>query len=244
MINKPKNILAIIPARGGSKRLPGKNIKILAGKPLIAYAITAAKKSKLVNRVIVSTDDKEIAKIAKKYGGEIPFMRPARLATDRAKTISALLHAVKFMEKEEKTVFDIIVLLQLTTPFTTSEDIDSAINTLLKTKTKSCVSVCPVSERPEWMYSLKGNRAKPFINFKKQAYASHFLPKAYCLNGAVYAIFRDTLIKEKKIFDNTSISAILMPRERSCDIDEPLDFEIAKVISKYIKYDKKNTNRK
>lgn len=243
-MKKNLNILAIIPARGGSKRLPGKNIKPLCGKPLIYYVISAAKKSKLVNRVIVSTDYEEIAKVAEKCGAEVPFLRPARLATDRAKTISALLHAVKFMEKKEKTLFDIIVLLQLTTPFTTSEDIDSAIRTLIKTKTKSCVSVCPISERPEWMYKVRGMRAKPLLNLKKQSEASHFLSKAYRLNGAVYAIRRETLINERKIFDNSNISVIIMPRERSCDIDEPIDFEIAKVISRHIKNDKKNTNRK
>lgn len=231
------NILAIIPARGGSKRLPGKNIKILAGKPLIAHAITAALKSKLVNRVIVSTDDPKIANVAKKYKAEVPFLRPARLATNRAETLPVLIHAVNYLEKKEKTIFDIVVLIQPTVPFVEAKDIDKAITTLLKSKTKSCVSVCEISERPEWMYCLKGSRAKPFMNLPKQSYASQFLPKVYWLNGAVYAILRDTLIKDKKIFDNTNISAIVMPRERSYDIDEPLDFLIVQEVKKHIKHD-------
>lgn len=242
MNKKPLNILAIIPARGGSKRLPGKNIKKLAGKPLIAYSISAALKSKLVNRVIVSTDDKKIAKVARKYKAEIPFIRPAKYATDRATTLSVLIHAVKFLEEKENVIFDIIVLLQLTTPFVNSEDIDKAITTLIKTKTKSCVSVCEVKERPEWVYTLRGSRAKPFINLKKQSCASHFLARAYLLNGAVYAIKRDTLVKEKKIFDNTNISAIIMPRERSYDIDYQLDFDIAQLVIKKIKNVKINKN--
>lgn len=219
--------------------MPGKNIKPLHGKALIGYAIEAAKNSKYISRVIVSTDDIEIASVAQKFGAEIPFMRPAHLATDRAKTLHVLIHAVKFLEKEEKSSFDIVVLLQLTAPFTRAEDIDLAIETLLKTKTKSCVSVCPVSEHPEWMYTLKGRRAKPLLDLKKQAEASHFLHRAHRLNGAVYAILRDTLIIEKKIFDNTNISAIVMPRERSIDIDEPIDFEIAKIILSELKKENK-----
>lgn len=236
---KKQNILAIIPARGGSKRLPGKNIKLLFGKPLIAYSILAAKKSNLINRVIVSTDDEKIADVAKKYHAEIPFIRPAKLATDRAKTLPVLLHALNFMEKKEKTRFDIIVLLQLTTPLVQTEDIDSAIKTLVKTNTKSCVSLCEISEHPEWMYNLKNNHAKPLINLPRQAEASHFLTKAYRLNGAVYAISRDLLVKEKKIFDNSSLSAIVMPKNRSIDIDEALDFEIAKILIKQQKKCKK-----
>lgn len=220
--------------------MPGKNIKKLAGRPIIAYSIEAALKSRLVKRVIVSTNDEKIAKVAKRYKAEIPFIRPARLATDRAKTLPVLIHAVKYLEKKEKTVFDIIVLLQPSTPFLTSGNIDEAIETLIKTKTKSCVSVCQISERPEWMYTLRGHRAKPFIKMKKQSQASQFLPRAYRLNGAVYAILRDTLMKEKRIFDNTNISAIIMSRERSYDIDYPIDLDIAQIVVKKLKNDQKN----
>lgn len=238
MTKQSLKILAIIPARGGSKRLPGKNIKPLINKPLIAYAISAAKKSKYINRIIVSTDDEKIALTATKWGAEVPFLRPAHLATDKAKTLPVLFHATKYMEKEEQLKYDIIVLLQLTTPFTKTEDIDLAIETLIKTKSKTCVSMSPVSEPPEWMYILKGNRAKPLFDLKKQAQASHFLKKTYRLNGAVYAIRRSTLIDEKQIIVNSSLSAVIMPRNRSVDIDDPLDFEIAKTVAKFLKNDK------
>lgn len=232
---KKLNILAIIPARGGSKRLPGKNIKKLAGKPLISYAISAALKSKYVGRVIVSTDDLKIASVAKKFKAEVPFIRPAKLATDKAETVSVLIHAVEFMETKENIKFDIVVLLQLTNPFVMSKDIDEAIKTLIKSRSKSCVSMCEVKERPEWVYTIKGRHAKPFYNFPKQNRASHFLPKAYCLNGTVFVISRDFLMKEKKIFDSSNMSAIIMPRERSCDIDYQLDFDIAEAIIKKVK---------
>jgi len=232
--------LTIILARGGSKRLPGKNIKLLCGKPLIAYAIEAALKAKLISRVIVSTDDKKIAQIARQYGAEVPFRRPARLASDRTTSLNALLHAVKFLEKKEKTIFDIIVLIQVTTPFVTSQDIDTAIEVLLKTNTKSCVSVCEIAERPEWMYVLRRQRAKPFVKFSRQNQPSHFLPKVYRLNGAVYVVRRKTLIEQKKLSDITSMSAIVMPKERSVDIEDELDFTIVKTLMKRRNHDKKN----
>lgn len=222
-----KKIIAIIPARGGSKRVPRKNIKLLNGKPLISYAIKAAKKSKYVDRVIVSTDDLEIASVAKKYGAEVPFMRPAELATDTALALSVMQHAINYIEAVDKNKVDLVVLIQATSPMVLSEDIDAAIERLIEIKANSCVSVCSIAERPEWMYEFRGQKIRPFIKTKgEEIRRSQDLPKLFRLNGAVYVIRRDTLMKKGRILDKDNATAIVMPRERSFDIDEPIDFKI------------------
>lgn len=236
---KNKKIVCVIPARGGSKGVPGKNIKLLNGKPLIAYAIEAARKSKYVDRVIVSTDYEEIAKVAKKYKAEVPFLRPAELATDTAPTLPVLQHVIKYLEEKESFFPDIHVLIQPTSPFVLSADVDAAIEQLVKTRTNSCVSICEISERPEWMYKLEGVKIKKFLKNPPKGTRRQDLPKVYRLNGAVYATKRDTIMKSGKITDSDNSSAIIMPRERSYDIDEPLDLKIADFLMKqYAKTDK------
>ncbi|OGN04111.1 MAG: hypothetical protein A2831_02260 [Candidatus Yanofskybacteria bacterium RIFCSPHIGHO2_01_FULL_44_17] len=226
-----QKIIAIITARGGSKRLPGKNIKRLLGKPLIAYAIEAAKKSKYVDRIVVSTDDKEIAGVAKKHGAEVPFMRPAELATDTARTLPVLQHAVRYYEKEKKFKPDLVVLIQPTNPLIESEDVDGAIEKIIATKTNSCFSVTKISERPEWMYKIDSKLAQLFINKKKsQTLRSQDLPKLAITNGAVYVMKYDTLMKKGLIEDPRNSSIYLMPRERSVDIDNLFDFELAEFL--------------
>lgn len=231
-----KKILAIIPARGGSKGVPRKNIKLLNGKPLISYSIRAALKSKFIDRVIVSTDDKEIAEVAKRYKAEVPFLRPAELAQDTSPTLPVLQHAINFLKNEENYKIDFVVLLQPTTPLMLASDIDSAIEKLVQTKTNSCVSVCEISERPEWMYVFKGSKIKPFIQINEKTGRRQDLPKTYRLNGAVYVIKKDVLMKKNKIIDKDNLSAIIMPIERSVDINEPVDFPIIEAIIKQIKF--------
>jgi len=230
-----KTILAIIPARGGSRRIPGKNIKLLSGKPLIAYSINAALKSKYIDRVIVSTDSKEIARVAQKYKAEVPFLRPKKLSGDKATTVSALRHAVRFLEEQENYKADIIVLLQPTTPLILPEDIDETVKKLVKTNSNSCVSLCEISERPEWMYKIKKNKANPFMRAKNSAKRIRSLPEIFRLNGGIYATKRDILMKKNRIIDNSNLSAMVMPRERSIDIDEPFDFLIAEAMIKHNK---------
>src|SRR3989338_1584602 len=139
---KTQKVICIIPARGGSKRVPRKNIKLLKGKPLISYAINAAKQSKYIDRVIVSTDDQEIARVAKKYGAEVPFMRPADLATDTALGLPVIQHAINYVESVDKDEVNFVVVIQPTSPMVLSQDVDSAIEQIVKTKANSCVSVC------------------------------------------------------------------------------------------------------
>jgi len=226
---KKHRILAIIPARGGSKRLPGKNIKKLHGIPMIAYAINAARHSKYVDKLIVSTDDKQIARISKKFGADIPFIRPWELATDTAKTVDVLFHAINYFETEKSTSFDYIVLIQPTSPLIQTQDIDDAIKKIIKTKKQSCVSVCEISERPEWLYSIKNNSIVPFSSIHNINLRSQELPKLFRINGAIYVSSKQ-LIKNRKILDEQSLEFILMPRERSIDIDTIHDFKQAEFL--------------
>lgn len=228
MAQKP-TILCIIPARGGSKRLPGKNSMPFLGKPLIAYAISVAKGSKYVDRVIVSTDDEDIARVAKEAGAEVPFMRPAELASDTAPTVPVLQHAVEFVEKGGERV-DYIVLIQPTVPGVETDDVDAAIEKLLETKARSCITVCDIVDPPSWMYRLNEKGVLSLYTKQDQAARSQDLEKLYRVNGAVYVTTRTTLMEENKIIDNANCVGIIMPRERSTDIDTQSDFLIAEVL--------------
>lgn len=241
---KSKKILVVIPARGGSERLPGKNIKPINGKPLISYAINAAKQSKYADRIVVSTDDPEIAYIAKKYKAEVPFMRPTELASHTAPTLSVLQYAVKHYESNGLKP-DLIVLIQPTNPLVKTEDINGALETIFKTKTNSCFSVCEISQRPEWMYRIYGKQPKLFLEEdRKPTERSQDLPHLVIINGTVYVTKYDTLMRKNKIRDeNTSI--YVMPRERSVDIDDLFDFELAKfLLNRQNLNKKKNKNKK
>ena len=230
---KDKKILCVITARGGSKRLPGKNIKQLNGKPLIGYAIDAAKGSKYIDRVIVSTDDEQIASVAKECGAEVPFMRPAELATDTATSLMALQHAVGAVEAEG-TQYYLIVLIQPTVPGVLSIDVDAAIEKIIETGANSCVSVTEITERPEWMYRLDlEGKATPYM-LPSEA-RSQDLEKIYRGNGAIFVTAHSTLVEESKILDHANNAAIVMPRERSVDIDSPHDFFMAEQSLRYQK---------
>lgn len=231
---KNNKILVVIPARGGSKRLPRKNIKKIGGKPMIAHAILAAKKSKYIDRIIVSTDDLAIAKVARKYGAEVPFIRPVELASDTATALPVLQHAVAYIEKRDKFKPGLIVLIQSTSPLVQSGDIDGAIEKIIATKTNSCFTVSVISQRPEWMYYLEDKKPKLFLTNANLNIRSQDLPKLGIINGAIYVMKYDTLMKKNKIQDdNTSI--YIMPKERSVDIDDLVDFKTAEALMKYDK---------
>jgi len=225
-------IIAIIPARGESKSIPRKNIKLLAGKPLIAYTIETALKCKLLDRIIVSTDDKEIAAISKKHGAEVPFMRPRELALDSIPMLPVLQHAVSYLEQNEKLHIDIVVLLQPTSPFREVSDIESCIKKLKKEKADSVVTVCEAEHNPYFvMMKFQDDNLVPLLKTEKPVTTRQDALKVYRLNGAVYAVKRDVLMNENKIFtDNTK--AVIMPQEKSIDLDHPLDFEFAEFLIK------------
>jgi len=222
------NILAIIPARGGSRGIPRKNVRLLCGKPLIAYTIEVALSSKLVNRVVVSTEDKEIADISKEHGAEV-ISRPPELAQDDTPSLPVFQHAIKHMEEMEDYRPEIIVVLQPTSPLRIAEDIDRAIEEFLEAKYDSVVSVCEVEHPPQWMYTLAGERLKPLIKGGKKVVQRQDASKVYRLNGAVYVYSRDTAMKENRV-PGRDTKAYIMPLERSIDIDTELDFKLAELL--------------
>lgn len=215
-----KTVLAIIPARGGSKGVPGKNIRVVAGKPLIAWTIEAAKKSKYLDRLILSSEDPEIIKVAEKWGLEVPFVRPTELAQDDTPGIDPVLHALT-----ELSNYDYMVLLQPTSPLRTAEDIDRCIERCLDLKAPSCVSVTEPDKSPYLMYTLEGQNIRPLMTGDFFACRQE-IPKVLALNGAVYDAQVDWL-RNKKAFVGEETAAYEMPKWRSIDIDEKFDLMVA-----------------
>lgn len=220
---KGKNIIAIIPARGGSKRILRKNIKDFAGKPLIYYSIFEAKKSKYINQVIVSTEDEDIAKTAKEFGAKI-ILRPKELAKDESSIIRVLQQTIEFLKEKEKYETDIVVLLQPTSPLRTVDDIDKCITKQIETGADSVETFCPVKEHPAMMFKIENGEAIP-IDPENLPKRSQDLPKLYVENGAVYVITKDVL-KQNTVYGKLHVP-ILMSRKKSIDIDDEIDFQNA-----------------
>lgn len=223
MIEKNK-IVALIPARGGSKGIKNKNIIDLCGKPLISYTIQAALESKYIDKVIVSTDSQEIADVAIKYGAEVPFLRPGELASDTSKTIDAVMHAVGELEKR-KEEYDILILLQATQPLRTADDIDSAIELFIKNKGQSLVSVSPVEDNPILIRTIDNLGRMNSILPMKSTCRRQDMPLYYRVNGCIYINLISELDLNTSFNDNTI--PYIMPKERSVDIDEIKDLLIA-----------------
>jgi CMP-N,N'-diacetyllegionaminic acid synthase len=228
MIDKHK-IICVIPARGGSKGVPRKNIKKLADKPLIAYTIEQALQSQYIDRTIVSTEDNEIADISKGYGAEVPFIRPDALAGDQVATIDVLLHTINWLEEEEKYDFGILVLLHTTTPLRAVKDIDSCIEILKNTKADNVFSVAEAHRNPYFNMVEISLDGKVQLAKKGSFTTRQSAPKVYDMNSSIYVWWKDLLKKEGKIFlENSQI--YVMPKERSLDIDDDMDFKIAEII--------------
>ncbi|MFD2170090.1 cytidylyltransferase domain-containing protein [Tumebacillus lipolyticus] len=221
-----RRVLAVIPARGGSKGVPRKNIRDLAGKPLLAWSIEAAKRSDHIDRVIVSSEDGEILDVAKAWGADVPFVRPELLARDETPGIDPILHAL-----EQLPDYEYVVLLQPTSPLRTAEDIDRCIEQMLRAKAPCCVTVTEPAKSPYWMYTLGAdNRIEPLIQAEQVARRQD-LPPAYALNGAVYVAETEWL-KRSKSFLAAGVVAHIMPGERSLDIDTELDLYLAEAMLK------------
>ena len=220
-----KTFLAIVPARGGSKRLPRKNVLDLAGKPLISWTIEAGLKSKYIDKVIVTSDDDEILETSKRYGAQI-IRRPHDLASDTTTTFDALKHTIDNIEK-----YDYIVLLQATSPLRDEKHIDESIELLESKKADAIVSVCEMDHSPFWSNTLpKDNSMSNFISDEVKNKRSQDLENYYRLNGAIYICKTDKLLEEKTFFLKDNIFAYKMDRESSVDIDEELDFKIARAL--------------
>jgi len=229
-----KKTLALIPARGGSKGLSRKNVKPLLGKPLIAWTIEVAKKSRYIDRVVVSTEDNEIAGIAKKHGAEVPFMRPFHLSTDEATTEDCVIHALNWLRDNEEYRSDFVLLLEVTSPLRAVEDIDSSISILLagENEIDAVFGLTEATEHPFGMKIMDGkNIIRNFINADKEYTRRQDLPPVYRGNGAVY-LCKTEVFLNKKTFTPERTFGYLMPKERSVDINDEIDFKIAEVLMK------------
>jgi len=217
-------ILSVIPARGGSKGVPRKNIKPIGDKPLIAWAIEAALRSQLLDAVVVSTDDEEIAAVARSWGALVPFMRPPELAKDDTPGIDPVLHTL-----ERLPDFDGVILLQPTSPLRTTEDIDACIELAENLRAPSAVSVTKSEKHPFWMYRVGADqRLDPFVDAPVVSQRQD-LPRVYALNGALYYARTDWLRRHRS-FVSAETVAYVMPPERSIDLDTQLDWKFAELL--------------
>jgi CMP-N-acetylneuraminic acid synthetase len=227
-----KKILAIIPARGGSKRLPRKNVLNLANKPLIAWSIESAKNSKYIDKLILSSDDEEIINVAKKFGCEVPFVRPKELAQDETRSIDVVLHTLKTLKEN----YDYVILLQPTSPLRTTKDIDKAIEFYFEKEATSVIGVCEMEHSPLWANTLDETMSmENFLDDKYNNSRSQDLPTFYRINGAFYMSTVDSIVKNETFFVKENIFAFLMSQEHSVDIDTKLDFIVAEVVLKNFK---------
>lgn len=216
-------ILAVIPARGGSKGIAQKNIIDLCGKPLLSYTIEAALASKYIDYVMVSTDNLRIADVAKEYGAEVPFMRPRELASDTAKTLDVILYVIKTLKSKNEDFSD-LVLLQPTGPLRTSHDIDESIEIYYENNRRSLVSVSEVDDNPILIRTIDGNTLKPFLNVPSTCRRQD-MPRYYRVNGCIY-INAVEEINETTSFNDNSVPYI-MAKSHSVDIDGMRDLAIA-----------------
>jgi N-acylneuraminate cytidylyltransferase len=216
------NVLGVVAARGGSKGLPGKNIQLLAGKPLIAWTIDAARRSAALSRRVLSTDSAEIAEVGRQHGIEVPFLRPAELATDTARIEDAILHTLDNLDGP----YDYVVLLQATSPLRTAEDIDKTVARCIESGAPACVTVTIPSKSPYWMFKLDGGEHLEPLFDLPMGRRRQDLPAAYVPNGAVY-VARVEWFREHGTFYGRETVASIMPPERSLDVDSALDLRIA-----------------
>ena len=229
---RSEDILTIIPARGGSKGVARKNIRDLNGKPLIAYTIEAALSSRFVGRLVVSTEDKEIAEIATEWGADVPFIRPGEHATDTAKSIGVVKHALLEVEKMDNNKYSVVVYLEPPTPFRIPDDIDACIALFHKNNPGSVVSVCEANQyHPILMKKIVNGHLKPICFDEPEGVPRQmYSPTAYMRNGAVYVLRRENILKD--IFYGAPIIPYIMPDEHSICIDSMLDWYAAEAMIK------------
>lgn len=229
MIDKKKHI-AVIPARAGSKRLPGKNLLSISGKPLIAWTIEAALESKMFDRVLVSTDSAEIAQTASGYGAEVPFLRPQELAGDQTTTIDVLIHLLQNLCPGARLPYSHLTLLQPTSPLRNAGNIREAMQFLADSQADAVISVCKTEHSPLWSNTLPSDKSlSGFIPEKIQKTPSQQLPLYYRLNGALYICSIPRLLEEKTLFLPNKCYGYVMSRKNSIDIDDEIDFDLAQI---------------
>lgn len=220
--------LAIIPARSGSKGLKDKNIKLLNGKPLMAYTIEAAVGSDVFDKIIVSTESQAYAKISKNYGAEVPFLRPEHLAGDDVSTNDVIIELLEKL-KTDGLEYDCIMVLQPTSPFRTSEDIKNALNLMIEKSANAVVSLCETDHSPLYTGLVTEDlRIDGFIK-KSVSYRRQELPKYYRLNGAIYLAKVDYFMEHRDLYKDKCY-AYLMDKRKSIDIDDEFDFKMAELM--------------
>lgn len=222
--------LCLIPAREGSKRLPGKNIKPLCGKPMIGWTIEAAREALPEAEVVVSTDGEAIMQIARDFGAQVPFSRPAQLSDSTASSIDVVLHAIEFFQSQGVQV-DNLVLLQPTSPLRDSEDIRAAVQIFEQPEVRAVISVCEAEHSPLWQNTLESddcmdNFLRPEVINKR----GQDLPTYYRLNGAIYVASVEDLKTHKSFFLEKGTKAYKMATQSSVDIDHALDFQLAEIL--------------
>lgn len=219
-------ILGLIPARGGSKGIPGKNIRLLNGKPLLYYAVQAANKSGLVDRLILTTDSNEIASTGRELGIEVPFLRPTELARDDTPMLPVIEHTLHFVEAQGWQP-DIILLLQPTAPLRRGEHIQHAVELLTQTKCDSVVSVVEVPRHyaPDFVLRLEDGKLHPFLDMPLATRRQDARP-AYSRDGTIYAFWRNVLVEKKNIYGN-DCRPLIIPEDQSCNLDTMDDWQEA-----------------
>jgi CMP-N,N'-diacetyllegionaminic acid synthase len=233
-VKKSNNsILCLINARGGSKGVPGKNIKPLNGKPLIGWSIDVARQSRLIKKVVVSTDSEEIARVATQHGASVPFIRPSELATDTAKQIDVVNHALKFLESMGER-YDYVCILQPTCPLRSVEDVDGTLDLLVSSGADSAITVTEVGGRhPRTLYKMHEGDQKitPYVEKDTSGVMRQNFEALYWRTGAVYAL-RTSVVKAGSLYGNDP-RGYKVPEERAFNIDTPFDFELTEAWLKY-----------
>ena len=233
MFKKKLKILGIIPARGGSKEIKKKNLLKVGGKTLVELAIKSANKSKLLTRTIFSSEDKEILKVAKAAGAEVPFIRPKKLAKDNSSTFSVLKHAVKWLEKNEKWKADIVVVLQPTTPFRKGEHIDAVLKLLLKSGSDAAITIKKVAYPSHWHLKITNkNKISNLFKDGNRYLRRQEAPPTYQPAGLVSALTRKLLFSLKASLPEGDTRGYIIPDKFAVNIDNIYDYKLAKILKK------------
>lgn len=230
-ISNRKKVLCVIPARGGSKSIPLKNIVPVLGKPLLHYALSSALKAKSLDRVVVSSENNLILNFAEKYGEHISLRRPKRLALDKTPSLDVLIHAMQVCEEEDNTMYDVIILVQATNPLVIPQDIDNTVQKLLTSDCDSCFTVTKVEHiYPAKLKRIEGDHLLPYCEEEREMIRRQNLPDVYIRNGSCYGVRRSILLSGS-LFGKDS-RAVVVTRDRSIDINEPLDLLFAEALLK------------
>ena len=224
-------ILALVTARGGSKRLPGKNIRLLGGKPLIVWSIDVAKGIPDICDILVSTDDSDIADIARNSGALVPWLRPAELATDTASSVDVCLHALDWYEGENGKV-DGLLLLQPTSPFRGRDTVLRGIGLFRAHERRLVLGISPAESHPMWCFRVEGETMRPFIDGGDLHLRSQDLPPAYVVNGAFYLIAPGDLRNLRAFFRDDMVPLVIAEPKERIDIDTEWDWKLAETFLK------------